>query len=235
MECLNALGEALAEAPQEDSNDSCAICLSVLDPCAVDIALVKGCLHPYCVGCVTAWAASRAAKYPDAPTPCPVCKAGFLSVYVQRSLSGEVTDHLVEESMVLLMRARWTCGAAGQQDDCFDDEADCFDDEEDEEELLARQHRVRLIGNRRFGGGGFVANGRLLARPLPPPPAPRPTAKKAAEASPAPKHPQRAKREAKAAQAAAKEAERRARRLGRLLPTAAAGAACEDEAAEEAC
>lgn len=42
------------------------------------------------------------------------------------------------------------------------------DDGDDEEDLLAARHRVRL-GNRRFGAGGFVASGRQMARPAGPP------------------------------------------------------------------
>ena len=238
MEHLEALGEALTASPVDvDNTPCCAICLGALDASA-DTAFVKGCLHPYCAACIMAWASSRAVRYPDMPTPCPQCKQPFTSVYVQRTLDGVASDFLVEESVVLLLRARWTNAAAGGAAGFFQDDSDDGSaeyDEEDEEELLARQHRVRLIGNRRFGGGGFVASGRLLARPLPPQAAPRAAAKKpaAAEATPSASSkqtPQRAKREAKAAQALAREAERRARRLGRLLPTAAAAGA--DEAAD---
>ena len=244
MERLEALGEALTAtsdfevtattaAEGVDNSPCCAICLGVLDASA-DTAFIKPCLHPYCVGCILAWASSRATRYPDAPTPCPQCKQSFTSVYVQRTLDGVVSEHLVEESIVLLLRARWTnaAGGATSQEDSDDGSAEF--DEEDEEELLARQHRVRLvIGNRRFGGGGFVANGRLLARPLPPnktnAAAKKPATAEAAPAASSKQTPQRAKREAKAAQALAREAERRARRLGRLLPSAPGAVAGADE------
>jgi len=241
MEHMEALGEALtatsdvATGEGVDNSPCCAICLGALDASA-DTAFIKPCLHPYCVGCIMAWASSRATRYPDAPTPCPQCKQTFTSVYVQRTLDGVVSDHLVEESVVLLLRARWTSAAAGgaacQQDDSDDGSAEF--DEEDEEELLARQHRVRLIGNRRFGGGGYVTQGRLLARPMIKPSAApkKPAAAEVAHAASSKQTPQRAKREAKAAQALAREAERRARRLGRLLPSVPSAVAGADEADE---
>lgn len=67
MEDLAALGAALADGATENNsscgadgeNDACcAICLGALDSSA-DIALVKSCLHPFCVGCISAWASSR--------------------------------------------------------------------------------------------------------------------------------------------------------------------------------
>ena len=206
----------------------CSICLNPQVP--ETVAFLKDCAHSYCTHCIVAWAASRVARLGDAAgdTPCPQCKRRFTSLLIYRSLDGEVTDALQEESVVLLLRARWaampdhTAPAA----DGYDSEeaaaaaADAFEDEEEE---MARFHRVRLLGNRRFGGGGHIAAGRLVARPVPPRPALPPPQRKSkpgsAEAA-APIHPQRAKREARlreqAAKEAAKEALRRERHLARL-------------------
>jgi hypothetical protein len=222
---------------QDESADACAICLQPMVH-AEDIALVKGCLHAYCAVCIVGWASARAARAPagaDAGnTPCPQCKCDFSKLYVHRQLDGSVTEHLAEEPVALLRRARWAAPSAVLEPP--EDEPPEEDDEygTDEEERLTRQHRVRLIGNRRFGGGGFVASGRQLARPTAPPPPPKAPPSKAplpktADAGAA--NPKRAKREAKAMQAAEKEALRRARRRERLGGAGAAGPAGEAETA----
>lgn len=239
---LRACAQACGGACPADTADVCAICLcQMTDP--LDIALVKGCLHAYCAPCVVGWVsatAQRAGAVPGA-TPCPQCKASFTSLYVHRALDGTPTEHLVEEAVVLLRRAHWANAcAAEEEEDSPSTESDEQLDSTDDEERLARAHRVRLIGNRRFGNGGFVSNGRLLARPVaptpPPPPPPRKVVHKAQaepKASPASSaaHAKRAKREAKAAQKDEKEAQRRARRLERLVattapPAASSGGAC---------
>jgi hypothetical protein len=220
------------ELDTQEGAATCAICLNVSSP--EDVALVRDCLHAYCAPCILAWASSHAARYPaGGDTPCPTCKRRFSALYVYRTLDGRVVDYPVQESVVLLLRARWAAPAAALQDDPESEEDYGSDDEE---ERLAHRHNVRLIGNRRFGGGGFVSSGRLMARPVPPPPPP--PRKKQEKAEPAKtddakaaaasaSNVKRAKREAKAAQAAEKEAARRARRRERLT----GGAAADDQAA----
>ena len=54
--CATGFGAAGPDGSEDDA--CCAICLGALDTSA-DIALVKSCLHPFCVECITAWASSR--------------------------------------------------------------------------------------------------------------------------------------------------------------------------------
>ncbi|KAK9905509.1 hypothetical protein WJX75_001177 [Coccomyxa subellipsoidea] len=182
--------EAIA-APKYEADDlTCAICL---DQIAVeDICVVKGCEHVYCGNCILAWAIQKE------PVWCPQCKAPFATVLTYRKLDGSLSDFPVEESVCLLKRAHWfeshmkefEKGKAAVNfvapdlviDDARDwvdwreDSADYsrFEEQyEDDEEVEAfyfssAAGRARIVGNRRFGENGFIASGRMQARPVPP-------------------------------------------------------------------
>ena len=56
----------------------------------------------YCICCILQWATYHA----DAPR-CPQCKSYFNYIYLYKNLDGSLNDYLQEESVTLLMRARW--------------------------------------------------------------------------------------------------------------------------------
>ena len=142
--------------------------------------MVKGCDHMYCAHCILHWALHKEHPW------CPQCKQPFSYLLTYRTLDGELSDFPAEESVVLLKRARWftdtlrPCAQSSSllEDSILADEtawheyADEFDFAEDEEieayyfSSAAGRARV-LLGNRRFGEGGFIAAGRRQARPVP--------------------------------------------------------------------
>jgi hypothetical protein len=94
-------------------------------------------------------------------------------VLVRRALDGRALEDggMQEESLCLLRRARWaTAGRDGWDDG--DEEGREGDDGSDgddalEEALMRGRARRLVLGNRKFGRGGFVSNGgsRSYARP----------------------------------------------------------------------
>ncbi|KAG1673172.1 hypothetical protein FOA52_015283 [Chlamydomonas sp. UWO 241] len=170
--------EGAREEPCDDyAPDSltCAICLCA--PAPVDLAVVKGCEHSYCVNCILHWA-----SYKETPL-CPQCKVQFNYLYVHRQLDGTISDYAIEESIVLLQRATWFTQhmdvvdarrTHGQRVSAYDAEAYEEEDEVDEDDELEDYYfssaagRARVVlGNRRFGENGFMRGGRLLGRPRP--------------------------------------------------------------------
>ena len=154
----------------DDAGRECAICLAIPD--VLDVAHVDACLHAFHARCLARWSTFTA---PGARTRCPVCKTPFERALTTRGLDGRprADGSLREEPMCLLARARW-CGEDGgagegweSDGDEADDGADADADAADEAEALAMRGRARLvIGNRRFGRGGFVSGGgRRYARP----------------------------------------------------------------------
>lgn len=179
-ECAAAADESTGA---EDGGEpwTCAVCLQAIEPC--ETALVKGCHHAYCAGCILRWASYA----PESKAPwCPQCKAPFNYLYTYRALDGTLHDFPVEESVTLLLRACWFDGAPAAGGDgrgkgklSADDAAALeeygdepyFDDCDEEEdayfyglERSGRRARV-LVGNRPFGQNGYVASGRSQARP----------------------------------------------------------------------
>uniref|UniRef100_A0A383VAZ7 RING-type domain-containing protein n=1 Tax=Tetradesmus obliquus TaxID=3088 RepID=A0A383VAZ7_TETOB len=186
-------GDAAEEAASEASADdmTCAICLERTQ--LTELALVKGCEHQYCVNCILQWALCK--------EWCPQCKQPFDYLLCHKQLDGTLSDFLVEESVVLLKRARWfddhmrevarkgampagllavassAAGADYDSDADARDWADVYEDyldaelEEDEEieqyyfSSAAGRARV-VLGNRRWGEGGFMRAGRMYARPV---------------------------------------------------------------------
>lgn len=157
---------------------TCAICLGEIQ--LENLAMVKGCDHMYCAHCILHWALHKEEPW------CPQCKQPFTYLLTYRTLDGELSDFPAEESVVLLKRARWftdtlrPCARSSSllEDSILADEtawqeyADEYDLAEDEEieayyfSSAAGRARV-LLGNRRFGEGGFIATGRRQARPVP--------------------------------------------------------------------
>ena len=153
--------------------ETCAICLT--SPEVADVALVKQCLHAFCARCVAKWYATGER---GATTKCPCCKVSFDTVLVYRTLNGEVVSHdgaLVEESLCLLARARWVRARGEASDDGEEEERerrddDFLDDDRDDDDVITRggKRRTVVIGNRKFGRGGYVNSGRQYARPRAP-------------------------------------------------------------------
>ncbi|KAG7609764.1 Zinc finger RING-type [Arabidopsis suecica] len=143
----------------------CAICLSEIP--LQETAMVKGCEHTYCVTCILRWASCK-----ESPT-CPQCKHPFDFLSVHRALDGSIEDFLFEESVCLLLRASWfvpldvveqASYRHGYHDD-FDIPCDYEDEDDDLDEFYLHGSSLR-IGNRRWGGNGFVRSGRQEARPV---------------------------------------------------------------------
>lgn len=144
------------------------------------MAMVKGCDHIYCAHCILHWALHKEHPW------CPQCKQPFTYLFTYRTLDGNLSDFPVEESVVLLKRAHWftetlrPCARSSSlleesilaDDTAWHDYADEYDLAEDEEleafyfSSAAGRARI-LLGNRRFGEGGFLSSGRRQARPLP--------------------------------------------------------------------
>lgn len=182
-------------APDDDdarASPTCAVCLA--RPDARDVALVKACLHAFCASCVTKWAEFTRA---GARTRCPLCQASCERVLVRRALDGRALEDggMQEESLCLLRRARWaTRGREGEGWDDGDEDgrdgSDGSDGSDALEEALMRGRARRLVlGNRKFGRGGFVSNGgsRSYARPTASGRGKEPAATAAAKKKP-PKH-----------------------------------------------
>lgn len=157
---------------------TCAICLGDIQ--LENMAMVKGCDHIYCAHCILHWALHKENPW------CPQCKQPFSYLLTYRTLDGELSDFPVEESVVLLKRALWftetlrPCARSSslledsilQDEYAWHDYADEYDLAEDEEleafyfSSAAGRARI-LLGNRRFGEGGFLSSGRRQARPVP--------------------------------------------------------------------
>lgn len=142
----------------------CAICLDEI--VLQETALVKGCEHAYCATCILRWV-----TYSQKPT-CPQCKHPFEFLNVHRSLDGSIHDYMFEESVCLLLRAKWFEPLiVVEREDVYDDPDDYYypyEDEEDDdldEAYFSSSSSVR-IGNRRWGDNGYVRGGRQEARPV---------------------------------------------------------------------
>ncbi|KAI7835857.1 hypothetical protein COHA_010254 [Chlorella ohadii] len=168
----------LAAEDSEPGDLTCAICLNNIP--LENLALIKGCDHMYCATCILHWALHK-------PEPwCPQCKQPFDMLLTYRTLDGELQDFPTEESVCLLKRARWfeehlrfvDRGAASLVEEsrladsmAWQDYADDYDLAEDEEvesyyfSSAAGRARV-VLGNRRYGEGGFISGGRRQARPV---------------------------------------------------------------------
>ena len=158
-------------ASDDDAAIECAICLA--RPRARDVALVAECLHAYCAKCLVRWIRvenerhERARERRDAR--CPTCKRTFAHVLTRRALDGseDAEGFLRSESAALLARARW-CAEGDAEEGEGGEEAEDWSEEEDlDVEVEVRTRRRVVLGNRRFGRGGYVANGgsRTFARP----------------------------------------------------------------------
>uniref|UniRef100_A0A7S0MTM1 RING-type domain-containing protein n=1 Tax=Pyramimonas obovata TaxID=1411642 RepID=A0A7S0MTM1_9CHLO len=139
----------------DDEIDGCAICLEQIP--FEDMAIIKGCEHSYCACCILKWVTFHR----DAPR-CPQCKAHFNYLYTYRCLDGTFCEHFIEESVTLLLRARWFQGKLPSMEDPCEDSED--EDEDYDSYYLSPQHRV-VLGNRRFGANGVISNGRQHAAP----------------------------------------------------------------------
>ena len=179
------------EQQEEDIEDGgycegdlvCAICLGEIP--LEDLAMVKGCDHIYCTYCILQWTLH---KDVDQHSVCPTCKQPFSYLMTYRGLDGSLNDFPMEESVVLLRRAEWfeSWVRESQNDACCalledakhaDDTAwmdeydeDCYWKEDEEMEAYyfssaAGKARI-VLGNRRFGQGGYISGGHRQARPV---------------------------------------------------------------------
>lgn len=161
---------------------TCAICLHSID--LPDMAMVKGCDHLYCACCILQWTLHKS----EASCVCPTCKRAFSYLLTYRALDGTLNDFPMEESVVLLRRSQWfeewvresenaSCQSLLEEAKLADDTAwqEDYDEDEywEEEEKMeafyfssaAGKARI-VLGNRRFGSGGYISGGRRLARPI---------------------------------------------------------------------
>ncbi|CAN6695061.1 unnamed protein product [Malus baccata var. baccata] len=143
----------------------CAICLDEI--VLQDTALVKGCEHAYCATCILRWV-----TYSQKPT-CPQCKHPFEFLNVHRSLDGSIQDYMFEESVCLLLRAKWFEPlVVEEREDVYEGHEDYYyypyEDEEDDDldDAYFSSSSVIRIGNRRWGDNGYVRGGRQEARPV---------------------------------------------------------------------
>jgi len=161
----------------EPGEMTCAICLGEIP--LEDLAMIKGCDHIYCSYCILQWTLHKEKCF------CPQCKHEFSHLMTYRALDGTLNDFPVEESIVLLRRARWfedslkdNAASINLLEDVriADENAwmDDYDDDEfgEDEEMeafyfssAAGKARI-VIGNRRFGQGGYISGGHRQARPV---------------------------------------------------------------------
>lgn len=150
----------------------CAICHGNIQP--MQAAMVRGCEHPFCVGCILNWTLQK--------SKCPLCQTPFTHLWLYRELDGSYNDYLVESSVELLHCAQWFRGdvAGGSRlAQPGDEEPDDYhemlqyrfggaeEEEDDEDYYYGLQERLssrRPVGNRRFGQGGYVQAGRKAAK-----------------------------------------------------------------------
>ncbi|CAM8939820.1 unnamed protein product [Rhodiola kirilowii] len=148
-----------------ESYGFCAICLDKIP--IQETALVKGCEHAYCLTCILRWASYKE------NTTCPQCKHPFETLIGHRALDGSIQIYMQEESVCLLLRAKWfEPVVVKQHEDAYDELDDLYaygyvedDDEEELDEAYYHSSTIR-IGNRRWGDNGYVRNGRQEARPV---------------------------------------------------------------------
>ena len=205
-----AAAAARAEAEEGDDDDSeseeegvqCAICHGNIRP--LQVALVRGCEHPFCTGCILNWALQK--------KKCPLCVTPFTHLWLYKQLDGTFNDYLHEENVDLLHCATWfkkevASSSAANDPDSGDEYHEQLQyeygggrEEEDEAEfyfdmqeaLALGRRRGRTVGNRMWGSGGVRSGGKLVARvtPVAPPPPSTPKGKgkwaaRAADESPA--------------------------------------------------
>lgn len=159
---------------------TCAICLC--DIALENMAMVKGCDHLYCAFCILQWTLHK-----ETPV-CPTCKQPFSYLLTYRALDGSLNDFPMEESVVLLRRAQWfEDWIRSSQNDAwqalFEDakvaEETAWMDEYDEDGYWKEDEEMEafyfssaagkariVLGNRRFGQGGFISGGHRQARPV---------------------------------------------------------------------
>eukprot|EP00878_Enallax_costatus_P001092 GHUV01001229.1.p1 GENE.GHUV01001229.1~~GHUV01001229.1.p1 ORF type:complete len:474 (+),score=182.08 GHUV01001229.1:261-1682(+) len=190
-------GEAAEEADSDYLADdmTCAICLERTD--LTDIALVKGCEHQYCVHCILQWAMCKEwcpqCKKPFDYLLTHRQLDGTLTDYLTEESvvllkrARWFEDHVKEkeQSRIALQAqqnnsnaAAYASAAAAEDGSDARDWADYYEDyvdaelEEDEEieqyyfSSAAGRARV-VLGNRRWGEGGYMRAGRMYARPVP--------------------------------------------------------------------
>ncbi|XP_070675243.1 uncharacterized protein [Malus domestica] len=122
---------------------------------------------PLCATCILRWV-----TYSQKPT-CPQCKHPFEFLNVHRSLDGSIQDYMFEESVCLLLRAKWFEPlVVEEREDVYEGHEDyyCYpyEDEEDDDldDAYFSSSSVIRIGNRRWGDNGYVRGGRQEARPV---------------------------------------------------------------------
>ena len=161
---------------------TCAICLHSIN--LPDMAMVKGCDHLYCACCILQWTLHKS----EASCVCPTCKRPFSYLLTYRALDGTLNDFPMEESVVLLRRSQWfeewvresenaSCQSLFEEAKLADDTA--WQEDYDEDEYWEEDEKMEafyfssaagkariVLGNRRFGSGGYISGGRRLARPV---------------------------------------------------------------------
>jgi len=170
-EAVGARGEA------EEEGVLCAICHGSIQP--QEAALVRGCDHAFCNGCILNWAMQK--------PKCPLCQEQFTHLWLYKQLDGTYNDFLVEQNVEVLLCATWFRKQVVSE---FTPQPAEYEEEEEYLEMLqymyggareveeanlyyedmarrTRGSRPRAVGNRTFGSGGVMATGRRAARATP--------------------------------------------------------------------
>lgn len=163
---------------QEEEGVMCAICHGNIKP--MDVALVRGCDHAFCTGCILNWSQQK--------KKCPLCNTAFTHLWLYKMLDGTLNDYLIEENVDLLHRTCWFRKAvvtefspqpAEEDDDDYqemlqyvyggrhgvEEDEDYYFDMQDG--ISRARHRGRAVGNRMWGTGGIAQGGRRAARATP--------------------------------------------------------------------
>ena len=196
---------------------------------AVDVCAVKGCQHQFCISCIVTWAELRDPQPPSCPTCKQDFTHLYVNRTADGVPTGEYFREEAVSVLrsatwirkdALALKGKKPATWVGEEDAMRgtwydDDDEEDYDDYDGAEFADHMSHRnrqalrrmgggtsntpSRVFGNRRFGAGGFVANGgRSFARPRPAPPPPR-----ASPPTPTPSVPVPSKGKGKAAQHAA--------------------------------
>ena len=127
-----AAAAAAAVAAEESASDDgseegvmCAICHGNIQP--LQAAMVRGCEHPFCAGCILNWALQKVRRslcqtsarpphllpptltccYTPLQARCPLCNIAFTHVWAYREMDGTYNDYLVESAVAVLHCAQW--------------------------------------------------------------------------------------------------------------------------------
>mmetsp|Transcript_6834 Transcript_6834/g.15773 ORF Transcript_6834/g.15773 Transcript_6834/m.15773 type:complete len:144 (+) Transcript_6834:46-477(+) len=119
-----------------ESDWCCPVCFDKLE--SHNLAFLD-CSHSFCLDCVVEWCNTK--------STCPQCRTLISHISCHRRLDGTKTEHLVQESLVLMLRASWlSCNSKHLQD--VEDDEDFWDCDDSYDEYWGSEpsERVRWRG-----------------------------------------------------------------------------------------